>query len=200
MLEVFEQRGITEPSVLRAFQKVQRERFVRLEDKDRAYADHALPIEDSQTISQPFIVALTVQALELTPTDRVLKIGTGSGYAACILAEICHQVFTVERRLGLMQQAQRRFQELGYQSISCRHSDAHQGWPEKAPFDAIAVAARCGHVPPALLNQLGDGGRLVIPVGPEGDQALVKVVRSGSHFCRATLTRVRFVPMLTGLA
>lgn len=171
-------RGIRNPRILDAFLKVPRHLFVREEDTDRAYSDHPLPLAQGQTISQPFIVALTLDRLDPKPGDRVLEIGTGSGYQTALLAELCREVHTVERLAPLAKTARARLEALGYANVSFHVGDGTLGWPEAAPFDRIAVSAAGPAIPPALTDQLAPGGRLVIPVGGPGRQDLLVVTRT----------------------
>ncbi len=191
-------RGITDPRVLAAFARVPREAFLSADMAEFAYLDTALPIEQGQTISQPYIVALMTQALELKPDERVLEIGTGSGYAAAILASVAREVYTVERHGELAAQAVARLEKQGFSNIHVLHGDGTLGWPEHAPFDAIVVAAGGPEVPAALRDQLAVGGRLVIPVGEEKSlQKLVRVTREGqASFRQEDLCEVRFVPLI----
>ncbi|MBM4075323.1 MAG: protein-L-isoaspartate(D-aspartate) O-methyltransferase [Planctomycetes bacterium] len=190
--------GIEDESVLAAMRSVPREEFVSEEMQKSAYSNVALPIEEGQTISQPLIVAQMAEALNLSGHDRVLDIGTGSGYAAAVMSLIAKDVYSMERHTCLAQTAADRLHRLGYSNIHVRAGDGTQGWPEKAPFDAINVAA-CGEsVPPALLSQLKLGGRLVMPVGElRGDQQLIRVIRKGEEqFSYEELGGVRFVPLV----
>src|SRR3954471_3780864 len=191
-------RGITDPGVLAAFRSVPRESFIPAELAEFAYEDAPLPIGEEQTISQPYIVALTTEALRLTGGERVLEIGTGSGYAAAVLSRIAKEVFTVERRESLAREAQDRLESLGYRNVQVLHGDGTLGWSEHAPYDAIAVAAGGPQVPKALLDQLAPGGRLVIPVGrDEASQILTRVTRvAANDFREEPLTEVRFVPLI----
>ncbi len=191
-------RGIADRSVLDAMRAVPRERFVPPRMAGCAYSDCALPIGEGQTITQPYVVALMAEALELAPTDRVLEVGTGSGYAAAVLGRIAAVVYTVERHATLAKDAHARLAQLGCENVRVRHGDGTAGWDEHAPFDAIAVAAAGPQVPAALREQLGVGGRLVIPVGPaDGTQRLVRERRSAhSAFQRDELAMVRFVPLV----
>ena len=191
-------RGIRDRAVLRAMGKVPRERFVPSYLEADAYTDCALPIGGGQTISQPYVVALMTEALRLTPRDRVLEIGTGSGYAAAVLGEIAAQVFTIERLGGLAASARQRLSALGYTTIQVRCADGTLGWPEQAPFDAIVVTAGGPEVPEALLHQLAVGGRLVMPVGKETTaQELVRVIRRGpDDYDSENLGAVAFVPLI----
>jgi protein-L-isoaspartate(D-aspartate) O-methyltransferase len=191
-------RGISDPRVLDAFRAVPREAFVPDDLAEFAYKDAPLPIGEEQTISQPYIVAVTLEALAVTGNDRVLEIGTGSGYAAAVLSRIAREVFTVERRETLASAARERLERLEYRNVQVLHGDGTLGWPAHAPYDAIAVAAGGPEVPKALLSQLRLGGRLVIPVGPdESTQTLMRVTREGPEtFREESLTAVRFVPLI----
>jgi protein-L-isoaspartate(D-aspartate) O-methyltransferase len=193
-------RGIGDEAVLDAMRDVPREAFVERAHAGSAYADAPLPIGEMQTISQPFIVALMAEAAELRPGDRVLEVGTGSGYAAAVLARIASRVFTVERHASLAAAARERFARLGCHNIDVAVRDGTLGWPRHAPFDAIIVAAGSPRaVPPALLDQLAPGGRLIIPRGatPAG-QDLVRIRRSedGGSYDEDHLEVVRFVPLV----
>jgi protein-L-isoaspartate(D-aspartate) O-methyltransferase len=190
-------RGITDEVVLGAMSTVPRERFVPPPLAGTAYDDSALPIDAGQTISQPYIVALMTEALELGPNDRVLEIGTGSGYAAAVLSRVAAEVWTIERHRTLVDQAIERLAGLGYDNVRIRVGDGTLGWSDAAPFDAIVVTAAAPSVPPALTDQLADGGRLVIPVGEEtGDQELLRVRRTGDELHQDVLSPVRFVPLV----
>jgi protein-L-isoaspartate(D-aspartate) O-methyltransferase len=193
-----EARGLKDQTVLNAVRAVPREKFVPTELVEFAYRDSPLPIAASQTISQPYIVALMIAALKLKPGDRVLEVGTGSGYAAAVLAEIAAEVYTVERHKILVDTARGRLQSLGYSNIRVLHGDGSLGWPEYAPFDAIVVAAGGIEVPQALKEQLSIGGRLVIPVGKTlQSQQLIKVERINEfEFRQESLGDVRFVPLI----
>ncbi|HEX7701795.1 MAG TPA: protein-L-isoaspartate(D-aspartate) O-methyltransferase, partial [Kofleriaceae bacterium] len=190
-------RGIRDPRVLAAMAAVPREAFLPPELAEYAYEDAPLPIAAGQTISQPFIVALMTEALELRGEEAVLEIGTGSGYAAAVLAGVAKQVFTIERIPELAEVARTRLAELGYSTVEVRCGDGTLGWPEHAPFDAIVAAAGGPDVPSALLDQLAIGGRLVMPVGSSRDQQLVRVTRTSEHeLRREDLGAVRFVPLI----
>jgi len=193
-----EARGIRSPSVLAAMNEVRREGYVPSYLGEFAYEDTPLPIEEEQTISQPYIVAYMVEALGLSGGERVLEIGTGSGYAAAVLAEIAAEVYTIERHEGLARQAERRLARDGYENVHVRHGDGTLGWPEAAPFDAIVVAAGGPRVPESLREQLAIGGRLVVPVGETvGLQKLVRVTRvSHGGYTEEDLGDVRFVPLI----
>ena len=194
--EQIQARGITEPRVLAAMAKVPRHRFVPEGYLSQAYADHPLPIGHGQTISQPYIVALMTQHLALQPGEKVLEIGTGSGYQAAILAELTDQVYTIEIIEPLGQQGAATLESLGY-NVHFKVDDGYYGWPEYAPFDAIIVTCAPDHVPQPLTGQLRDGGRLVIPVGPPGYyQTLWLIERKGEQFQSTSLGGVAFVPLL----
>jgi len=177
---------------------VPREAFVPADSVQVAYADSPLPIGQGQTISQPYIVALMTEALELSPDDRVLEIGTGSGYAAAVLSRIAYEVYTVERHPRLARAAEAQFQRLGYDNIHVRVSDGTLGWADHAPYDAIVVTAGGPEIPDPLREQLAVGGRLVIPVGERPDmQQLVRVRRNSEHdYQQESLGAVRFVPLV----
>jgi protein-L-isoaspartate(D-aspartate) O-methyltransferase len=190
-------RGIRDPAVMRAMRTVPRERFVPPDLAKHAYDDTPLPIAANQTISQPYIVALMVDALALEPDDKVLEIGTGSGYAAAVLAELAREVFTMERQITLCKLARFRLRALGYDNVEVRCGDGTTGWPEEAPFDAIAVTAGGPAVPQSLRSQLAVGGRLVMPVGDAGTQRLLRVWRTDTAtFEQEDLGGVRFVPLI----
>lgn len=191
-------RGLHDQSVLNAINAVPREEFVATDLVEFAYSDSPLPIEASQTISQPYIVALMTAALELTPEDRVLEIGTGSGYAAAILGEIAKEVFTIERHKILVNSARKRLTDLGYRNIHVLYGDGTLGWPEHAPYNAIVVTAGGPKVPKTLKDQLAIGGRLVIPVGSTlRTQKLLRIRRISEHeFQEEDLGGVRFVPLI----
>lgn len=190
--------GITDERILRAMREIPREEFVNDPMREFAYRDAPLPIGRGQTISQPFVVALMIQALELSPDARVLEIGTGSGYSAAVLARIAKAVFTVERIRDLADMARIRLAQLGYNNIEVLRGDGTLGWPDEAPFDAIVVTAGGPRIPPALIQQLRIGGRLVIPVGEDrNDQQLIRVVRTGQDdFETEDLGGVLFVPLI----
>src|SRR3546814_907709 len=190
-------RCIRDRRVLQAMRDVPRERFVREGLEEFAYEDSALPIEEEQTISQPYIVAAMIEAAELKPGDRVLEVGAGSGYAAAVLGQIAGEVFAIERHAPLGKLAQARIAALGYDNVDIRVGDGTRGLMEEAPFDAILVAAGGPDVPGALKQQLKVGGRLVIPVGDADEQKLCKVTRiSESRFDEENLGAVRFVPLI----
>ena len=191
-------RGVSDPRVLEAMREVPREAFIAGELAEFAYEDAPLPIEAEQTISQPYIVAVMAEALELRPSDRVLEVGAGSGYAAAVLSRVAADVYTIERHQELADAAARRLRELGYANVHVRHGDGTLGWPEHAPYDAIVVAAGGPDAPPALLEQLAVGGRLMIPIGPTPrEQELVRIRRVGAaEYQREQLGAVRFVPLI----
>lgn len=194
--EQLERRGIRDPRVLRAVAKVPRHMFVEEALVGRAYGDHPLPIGEGQTISQPYMVALMSEALELAGHERVLEIGTGSGYQTAILAELCGKVFTVERLKSLSDRAMRRLDELGYYNVLARVGDGSMGWREEAPFDAVMVTAAAPDVPAALLDQLLVKGRLVIPVGDAHTQVLRKCVREDNDLRWTDLGGCVFVKLI----
>jgi protein-L-isoaspartate(D-aspartate) O-methyltransferase len=189
-----EARGVADSTVLDAMRTVPRHRFVPNPYRERAYTDQPLPIGESQTISQPYIVALMTELLEPKPTDTVLEIGTGSGYQAAVLAEITDHVFSIEIIEVLAERADSTLRELGYDNITVRAGDGYRGWKEHAPFDGIIVTAAPDHVPQPLKDQLKEGGRLVIPVGAAW-QELIVITRTDEGFKRRSVTPVRFVPM-----
>ena len=193
-----ESRGVSSPIVLDAMRAVSREAFLPEHMREFAYEDAPLPIEEGQTISQPYIVAFMIEALDLTGGEKVLEVGTGSGYAAAVLAEIAGEVFTVERFSQLAQKASANLSDLGYRNVYVLHADGTRGWQEHAPYDAIVVAAGGPEVPQSLKNQLKVGGRLIIPVGADPRvQELVRVTRiSESEWRSADLADVRFVPLI----
>ena len=189
-------RGVRDPAVIGAMLTVPRHLFVPGGQMFRAHEDGPLPLGQGQTISQPYIVAAMTEALRLRPSDRVLEIGTGSGYQTAILATLAREVFTVELLAFFSGSAQNRLNELGFSNIRYRVGDGHLGWSEEAPFDAILVAAAPLAIPPALVAQLAEGGRMVLPVGsPQNTQDLVLLVREGGRIFRQVLMSVCFVPL-----
>ncbi len=188
-------RGIKDKNVLGAMLKVPRHLFVPEEMRDLAYRDEPLPIGHGQTISQPYIVGYMTEALKLQPGDRVLEIGTGSGYQTAILAEIVSKVYTIELIPELSLRAQETLKSLGYKNIEFLTGDGSKGWPEKAPFEAILVSAAPAEVPPALIEQLKIDGRLIIPVGTDS-QELVLIKRTKKGWEKTRLIGVRFVPLI----
>ncbi|KAA5543203.1 protein-L-isoaspartate(D-aspartate) O-methyltransferase [Roseiconus nitratireducens] len=191
-------RGFTNEAVLDAILQVSREQFVPDDFRDQAYFDQPLPIGKNQTISQPFVVAMMTDALSLGPSDRVLEIGTGSGYAAAVISRIAKHVDTVERHVELAESAARRLAQLGYDNVQVHFGDGTHGWPERAPYDAIVVAAGGPQVPPSLTDQLAVGGRLVMPVGKHRSvQQLIRMRRlSEDRFEEEDLGGVSFVPLV----
>ncbi len=194
-------RGISDQAVLRAMEEVPRERFVEPQSAERAYADQALPIACGQRISQPCVVAYMSEQLALRPLHRVLEVGTGSGYQAAVLSRLVREVISVERYRTLAEHARERLQALGYNNVEVVVGDGLAGVPERAPFDRIIVTAAADKVPQALVNQLTDGGIMVLPLRPhEKSQHLVKLTKSQTGLAREDLIAVRFVPLLPGRA
>lgn len=191
-----EARGVRDAGVLQAMQRVERHRFVPRGYEHQAYGDHPLPIGEGQTISQPYIVALMTELLELKPGHKALEIGTGSGYQAAVLAGICDSVFSIEIFESLYLRSGKLLRELGYENIYLKYGDGYQGWPEHAPFDAIIVTCAPTHVPPALEEQLAEGGRMVIPTGTSFNQELVLLKKSKGKLRQQKVIPVRFVPMI----
>jgi len=189
-------RGIHDPRVLAAMARTPRERFLPEGLRSQAYADRALPIACNQTISQPYIVALMSQALGLSGGESVLEIGTGSGYQAAVLAELAREVVTVERHAELSQQAGRVLEELGYRNVTCLSGDGTLGWKDRSPYDRIMVTAAALQVPPALLEQLGEGGVMVIPLGPPDHQVLQAIRKVSGRPSPTSLAACRFVPLV----
>lgn len=192
-------RGVRNPRVLDALRRVPRHRFVPPALIAQAYDDKPLGIGEEQTISQPYIVARMTELAAPAPTDRVLEIGTGSGYQTAVLAELAGKVYTIERLRPLLERAQQTLRTLGYDNVAYRLGDGYLGWPEEAPFDAIVVTAAPTHVPEALRQQLADGGRLVTPVGEHHHQELMTIIRRGSRYEERVEFPVRFVPLVAGL-
>ena len=195
------QRGITDSAVLRALDEVPREHFVQAKFVETAYADQALPILCGQTISQPFVVAYMTEQLAVRSEHRVLEVGTGSGYQAAVLSRLAREVVTVERFRTLADAAQERLARLGYQNVETRIGDGLAGAPERAPFDRIIVTAAASSVPKSLVDQLAQGGVMVLPVGPpDARQQLLKLTKQDNQLAREDLIAVRFVPLLPGQA
>jgi protein-L-isoaspartate(D-aspartate) O-methyltransferase len=191
-----EMRGITDPDVLAAMRTVPRHLFVSDALKDQAYGDFPLPIGEQQTISQPFIVAEMTQALDLGKDDRVLEIGTGSGYQAAVLAQIAFRVYTIERIRSLYVQARSLLDKLSYHNVIMRCSDGTIGWKDESPFDAIIVTAGSPRIPESLVNQLAEGGRMVVPVGDLHAQDLIKITKDSTGIHQASLGGCRFVKLV----
>jgi protein-L-isoaspartate(D-aspartate) O-methyltransferase len=189
-----EHRGISDKRVLRAMSEVPRHEFVPNEARSVAYGDHPLSIGFGQTISQPYIVAFMAERLVLEPADRLLEVGTGSGYQAAVLSRLVKQIFSIEIVDELILRATSDLKRLGYQNILVKKGDGYEGWPEFAPFDAITVAAALDHVPQPLIDQLREGGRMVIPVGSAQHQQLLLIEKNPSGLRRRAICPVRFVP------
>lgn len=192
-------RGIHDERVLAAMAHVPRHEFVPTEYRAQAYADHPIPIEQGQTISQPFIVALMLEHLDIQPDHRVLEIGTGSGYMTALLAELAATVYTIERHPSLANSARGLLSRLNYSNVAIIAGDGNHGWPEHAPFGRIVVSAAAMHLPPALIAQLADEGRMIIPVGPHDAQLLKLVRKEPGKQIVTTLDACRFVPLLSGV-
>jgi protein-L-isoaspartate(D-aspartate) O-methyltransferase len=197
--EQIENRGISDQPTIDALRKVPRHKFVPPYSTERAYNDSPLPIGYGQTISQPYIVAFMTAAINPRPGQKVLEIGTGSGYQAAVLAEIVDEVYTIEIITELYNSSNKRLKELAYKNVYCRNSDGYYGWEEFAPFDAIVVTAAAEYIPPPLIEQLKDNGKMIIPVGsPYLTQMLVLVEKKGEEVFTTTLLPVRFVPFTRG--
>jgi len=195
-------RGISDQAVLRAMDEVPREYFVAAEFTDSAYADQALPIACGQTISQPYVVGYMTERLQIAPEHRVLEIGTGSGYQAAVLSRIAREVVSIERYRTLADVARERLKTLGFTNVTILAGDGFLGAPERAPFDRIIVTAAAEEIPKALVEQLGEGGKMVLPLGPRnGTQYIVKLTKTADGaLAREDLIAVRFVPLLPGQA
>ena len=194
-------RGIADQAVLRAMDEVPREQFVETGFVDSAYADQALPIACGQTISQPYVVAYMTEKLGVRASDRVLEVGTGSGYQAAILSRLAREVVSVERYRTLADQARERLKALGYDNVEVLAGDGFSGIPDRAPYDRIIITAAAETVPDALFDQLVEGGIMILPLGAhDGSQHIVKLTKSQTGTVRETLIPVRFVPMLAGQA
>ena len=192
-----EARGVKDKLVVQAITKVPRHLFVEESQRRQAYNDYPLPIGEGQTISQPFVVALMTEALRLTGGERALELGTGSGYQAAVLAEIVKEVYTIEIRQGLYTMVRDRLQKLGYRNVQVKLGDGYFGWQEHAPFDAIIVTAAANHIPPPLIAQLKEGGRLIIPVGSTVfSQNLMLLTKEKGKQKMTELGGVRFVPLV----
>jgi protein-L-isoaspartate(D-aspartate) O-methyltransferase len=194
-------RGICDPAVLRAMDEVPREHFVRPENLDSAYADHAMPIACGQTISQPYVVAYMTEQLSVEPHHRVLEVGTGSGYQAAVLSRIAREVVSIERYRTLADAACVRLETLGFNNVQVVIGDGFGGLPDRAPFDRVVVTAATEQVPDALIEQLADDGIMILPLGPHaGPQSLVKLTKTKDRVTREKLIAVRFVPLVHGQA
>ncbi|MCB2220647.1 MAG: protein-L-isoaspartate(D-aspartate) O-methyltransferase [Bacteroidetes bacterium] len=189
-------RGISDPNVIRAMMTVPRHLFVDEEDRNEAYEDHPIGIGEGQTISQPYIVAFMTEVLKPDSTMRVLEIGTGSGYQAAILAELCDSVFTIEVFESLGEKAKRLFSSMEYHNIQVKVGDGYLGWAEKAPFDAIIVTCAPTHIPEPLKKELKEGARMIIPVGNFYNQELILLEKKEGKLIRQNVLPVRFVPMI----
>src|ERR1700730_15898557 len=192
------ERGIREVRVLDAMSRVPRHEFVPETLRQEAYEDHPLPIREGQTISQPYIVAAMLEHLALQATDRLLEIGTGSGYVTALLSLLCAEVYSVERHVQLASAAEQTLHRLGYRNLKVRSGDGRFGWPEYAPFDAILVSAAAAAVPPALFDELREGGRMIAPIGPSSAQELQLIRKVGGQSAVTILEGCRFVPLVEG--
>ena len=190
------ERGINDLRLLEVVSRVPRHLFVQESLQHRAYGDTPLPIGENQTISQPYIVGAMTEALDLKGEERVLEIGTGSGYQTAIIAELCSQVFTIERLNNLSRKAQNVLESLNYMNIVFKMFDGTYGWPDQAPFDAILITASAPEIPGSLVKQLGDGGRLVAPIGEADKQKLVVLTKNGDRVSRRDLGDCKFVPLI----
>jgi protein-L-isoaspartate(D-aspartate) O-methyltransferase len=193
---VLQDKGIKDLAVLRAIDTVPRHLFVPESVRHRAYEDSALPIGAGQTISQPWVHARAIELLQLTGRERVLEIGTGSAYQTALLSELAEQVFSVERYAQLLDKARQLLQQANVRNVSVSLGDGTLGWREYSPYDAIVVSAAAPHVPPSLESQLGEGGRLLIPIGDRDEQMLVLFTKRGGRLERRDITPVRFVPLI----
>ena len=196
LIEALQEKGIKDLSVLRAIDLVPRHKFVPESTRHRAYEDAALPIGSGQTISQPYVHARALELLQLTGKERVLEIGTGSAYQTALLAELAAQVFSIERVATLLDRSRRLLGELGVRNVSLLLGDGTLGWRDYAPFDAIVVGAGAPHVPPALEQQLAEGGRLLLPIGDREEQMLAVFTKREGVLERRDITPVRFVPLI----
>lgn len=197
LIQQLQQQGIVDERVLAAIEQLPRHLFVSEALAHQAYQNYALPIGFGQTISRPYMVARMTELLTLRRTDKVLEVGTGSGFQTCVLAQLVEKVFSVERIKPLQMSAKRRFSQFGFYNIATKHGDGWLGWKTKGPFDAIIVTAAAATLPAALCEQLAPGGRLVVPIGEE-EQLLYKVIRKGMHFETDVIEPVRFVPLVAG--
>ncbi|CZF78642.1 protein-L-isoaspartate(D-aspartate) O-methyltransferase [Grimontia marina] len=197
LIQLLRQQGISDQCVLEAIGRLPRHLFVSEAMAHQAYDNNALPIGHGQTISQPYIVAKMTELLGLKHDSRVLEVGTGSGFQTCVLAQLVEHVYSVERIKQLQMVAKRRFKQFELYNISTKHGDGWQGWRSKGPFDAIIVTAAAASMPKILMEQLGDGGSMIVPVG-ENDQTLYHVTRHGDEFESKAIEAVRFVPLVAG--
>jgi protein-L-isoaspartate(D-aspartate) O-methyltransferase len=191
-------RGISDERVLDAMARVPRHEFVAAEYRDQAYEDHPVPIGEGQTLSQPYIVAIMLEALSLSGSEKVLEVGTGSGYQTALLAELANNVYSIERHAALAHDAEHVLQRLGYGNIKVLVGDGSEGLPDAAPFDAIIVSAAAPRIPPALFEQLSEGGRMIVPVGPANAQELQLVRKENGRASVTNLEGCRFVPLIGG--
>jgi protein-L-isoaspartate(D-aspartate) O-methyltransferase len=192
--------GIGDARVLGAIERTPREKFVPVSFRDQAYENVALPIAEGQTVSQPYVVALMTEKLDVGDRHKVIEIGTGSGYQTAVLARLCRRVFSIERHRDLLRDAERRFGELRLRNIVCRFGDGTKGWPEQAPYDRVIVTAAAAQIPTALIEGLASGGVLLAPVGEDHrDQQLLRIRRNDTGFSTEDLGLVRFVPLVAGL-
>lgn len=199
LIMMLRQSGVTDTAVLAAIERIPREAFVPEPFQDQSYENRTLPIGHGQTLSQPEVVAIMTQALELKSRHKVLEIGTGSGYQTAVLSRLARRIYTIERHKPLLKEAEQRLAALRRHNIVTRHGDGSLGWKEQAPFDRIIVTAAANDVPATLIDQLAVGGHLVIPIGPErGDQELFRITRTETGFEPHRLSTVRFVPLISG--
>jgi protein-L-isoaspartate(D-aspartate) O-methyltransferase len=189
-------RGLRDERVLAAMERVPRHEFVPPQFWSRAYADDPVPIGEGQTVSQPYMVAYMLEALEIAPDHRVLEVGTGTGYQAALLAELAREVVTIERHAALADKARQNLERLGYSNVTIVHGDGTQGWPSSGPYDRIIVAAASPQIPPPLFEQLAEGGKLVIPVGSTEVQEVLLVRKKEGHQLATVLEGCRFVPLI----
>ena len=196
MIDLLKSRGISSLEVLRAMSLVPREKFVSSKYLEAAYNDGPLSIGSGQTISQPYMVAMMTEALMLKKNDKVLEIGTGSGYQAAILQEIASYIYSVERISSLAENARKLLVALGYSDINIKVEDGTLGWPEEAPFDAIIVTSGSPSVPETLMSQLSNGGRMIIPVGSRNHQRIIRIIRSGDNYSKEEMLSCIFVPLI----
>ncbi len=196
VLTQLERRGIKDARVLEAMRRVKRHHFVEPAFRDRSYDDTPLPIDEGQTISQPYVVARMTSLLEIQPTDKILEVGTGSGYQAAVLAELAHKVYSIERHMALMQKARRALEEQGYSNVVLKAGDGTIGWAQYAPFDKIIITAASPSFPKTLFNQLKDGGKMIFPMGEKRTQVLMLVERQGDEAMTTEMGQVSFVPLI----